>query len=106
MSEKFDPALKAAWVAALRSGKYAKGRGQLHKPLDGTHCCLGVLYEVVNGPDWTAMGRPLKTPSSSYYYGPPGSCMTDAQANYLAEMNDKSDATFDDIADHIEKHLK
>jgi len=49
MSEKFDPALKAAWV----------------------------------GSDW----------------GPSG-------FDPELEMNDKSDATFDDIADYIEKHLK
>lgn len=40
-----NPEVKAKWVAALRSGKYDQGRGQLRSP-DGYFCCLGVLCEL------------------------------------------------------------
>ncbi len=37
--------IKEKWVAALRSGKYKQGGGQL-KTLSGTYCCLGVLCDL------------------------------------------------------------
>lgn len=41
--------LKSKWLAALRSGKYAQGRGKLKWVSDRgrvEYCCLGVLCEV------------------------------------------------------------
>jgi len=38
------PEIKAAWVAALRSGEYEQGDGNLQK--EGKFCCLGVLCEI------------------------------------------------------------
>ena len=35
--------IKDKWVAALRSGKYKQGSGQLHNTMNDTYCCLGVL---------------------------------------------------------------
>ena len=43
------------WAAALRSGEYLQGRGQLcHQRLDGvcTWCCLGVGADVLYEGDW------------------------------------------------------
>lgn len=34
------------WVAALRSGKYKQGKGELHDKVNNTYCCLGVLCEI------------------------------------------------------------
>ncbi len=36
------------WVAALRSGDYKQGKGQLRKEVDGVNsfCCLGVLCNL------------------------------------------------------------
>lgn len=41
--------IKAKWLAALRSGKYVHGKGQLKDVTTGhpKHCCLGVLCEVL-----------------------------------------------------------
>lgn len=39
-----DPAIKAEWVAALRSGRYQQGMGSLERR--GAYCCLGVLCEL------------------------------------------------------------
>ena len=36
--------VKDKWVAALKSGKYKQGRGQLNG--ESGYCCLGVLTEV------------------------------------------------------------
>lgn len=49
-----NPEIKAKWVAALRSGDYQQGYGQLREmpdPVTGKrgHCCLGVLCDVLDG---------------------------------------------------------
>lgn len=36
--------LKRKWIAALRSGKFKQGSGDLYD--DGSYCCLGVLAKV------------------------------------------------------------
>lgn len=40
-----DPALKAEWVGALRSGEYTQGTGRLRND-EGGRCCLGVLCDI------------------------------------------------------------
>ena len=42
---KMDPALKAEWVEALRSGEYTQGTGRLRND-EGGRCCLGVLCDI------------------------------------------------------------
>lgn len=39
--------LLTEWVAALRSGEYAQGRGYLHRIEDNTYCCLGVVCDLL-----------------------------------------------------------
>lgn len=39
------PAIKRAWIKALRSGKYKQGRGML-RTRENTFCCLGVLCDL------------------------------------------------------------
>lgn len=41
---KLDPAVKATWCEALRSGKYKQGREYLGR--NGRYCCLGVAREI------------------------------------------------------------
>ena len=38
--------VKKEWLAALRSGAYKKGHGQLKNKKDNTYCCLGVLCDI------------------------------------------------------------
>jgi hypothetical protein len=45
MNKILDPNIKAAWIAALRSGKYIQGKEALEK--DGCNCCLGVLCRIL-----------------------------------------------------------
>ena len=40
-----DKAIAEKWVAALRSGKYKKGRGRLVDSKE-RYCCLGVLCDI------------------------------------------------------------
>jgi hypothetical protein len=41
---EMDPGIRARWTAALRSGQYVQGYGQLRQ--GGGHCCLGVLCDL------------------------------------------------------------
>jgi len=43
-----DPAFKAEWCTALRSGKYEQGKSRLLQ--DGKYCCLGVVCAILNRP--------------------------------------------------------
>lgn len=42
---KMRPKVKKEWIAALRSGDYRQGRGQLRSE-DNSFCCLGVLCNL------------------------------------------------------------
>ena len=46
---RIDPELKAQWVAALLSGDYTQGRGEL-KTRTGEFCCLGVYCDMTGVP--------------------------------------------------------
>ena len=41
-----DPELKQRWLAALTSGEYLHGTGELHNDSLSRHCCLGVLCMI------------------------------------------------------------
>jgi hypothetical protein len=47
---RMNPEIKARWVAALRSGEYKQGKGNLrisdHRLSDDVFCCLGVLCDL------------------------------------------------------------
>lgn len=98
MSKKMEPELKVRWVEALKSGKYRFGRGCLRALNDQgelEYCPLGVLCEVVEGPEvWVHswLGKyGWKTPdgrieTQMYADGPDG--LIGYDANALAETND------------------
>ena len=45
-TKKQQKANRKKWVAALRSGKYKQGKGQLYDNLDEKYCCLGVACDL------------------------------------------------------------
>lgn len=47
-TEPMNPEVKAAWLAALRSGEYAQTTQYLHRVSEDGHsyCCLGVLCDI------------------------------------------------------------
>lgn len=113
--------IKAQWLTALRSGEYAQGSQRLRRA-DDTYCCLGVLCDlavkanVIPAPEASYNG-------GSYEYGANlnsaflprevsqwadvdrfGQQHDNGTSHDLAKMNDDG-ATFETIADVIEKHF-
>lgn len=104
-----NEAIKARWVAALRSGCYRQAAGKLHNSSD-QYCCLGVLCDVVkdelNG-RWNGAIFEAQGDENSTYL--PESVANHAEIHPEAEsdlvnLND-SGQTFYVIADYIEKQL-
>lgn len=117
-----DNDIKAKWVGALRSGKYAQGTDALHN--HGAYCCLGVLCSVA-GAD---MSRDLRTVPCSDDEGSreiePTAFIDEGHytekeelgglldffgigpkvESTLITMNDTDKADFTQIADWIETH--
>lgn len=104
------------WVAALRSGQYAQGRGAL-RYRDNTWCCLGVLADVSGVGKWselpgwggayTCVFEEHGRYGSAYDGTLPEALlaelgMTGEDASHLVAMNDMRGASFSAIADEIE----
>jgi hypothetical protein len=127
--ERTDPRwqdIKARWVAALRSGEYAQGRGALRNE-EGENCCIGVLCDVLNVPvetfrgDYSSGGEDLELNDPAYVLardlipikGIPEEVLNLGGFTYgdtvdqLMSMNDAthSHKTFAEIADLIEEYL-
>ena len=93
------------WIDALRSGKYPQTIYQLER--DGKFCCLGVVCELARkdgGPEWEDglyRDSDYKLPyQMSRFMG-----LTQGDQNRLANLNDKSCATFAQIAGYIEQRI-
>lgn len=105
--KKMNPEVKKVWINELRSGRYKQTDGALRR--DGRHCCLGVLCATSKAGKWEERGF-----GGEYRYGgatgfPPlpvieWASLSRREMNSLAAMNDHG-ATFDEIADWIERHL-
>lgn len=102
------PDLKARWLKALRSGRYAQGTGTLRK--HDKFCCLGVLCDVIDSESWQENpsgiytqrvhdGDNLLPTTMEQRAGLPSDSQWD-----LANMNDMG-RSFKAIADHIEANL-
>lgn len=130
-----DKTIKAQWVAALRSGDYEQGQGELNN--QGMFCCLGVLCDLaVKAEIVTATSHTMASayvPGQTFHYTVYGDDSTgvlppevmawagiDSEAGklpvfietpgyaptqFLTELNDDQLKTFDQIADIIEEHL-
>jgi hypothetical protein len=115
--EMMNPEVKAAWVAALRSGEYRQGQGGLRA--GDEFCCLGVLCDL-KGDDWIAghnndevYGYSLRgvfdmPPASVYSWAgcnlAAAKVTIDGVTKPVADHNDEG-ATFAEIADAIEAQL-
>lgn len=88
------PEFKAAWIAALRSGKYTQGHGVLRYTDDDEsveHCCLGVAAALI-------VGRETPLNPSHYDILP----LSRADQNILISMNDDQRRSFDHIAGYLQ----
>lgn len=102
---KLPPDFKAKWIAALRSGEYKQGRGQLYDINNNTYCCVGV-YAKCNGMNLTKNGMDfLESADSGLYYMPLQKHIGINLVRKLVEMNDSGVKSFIEIADFIEANL-
>lgn len=116
MTKNEIQAHRREWVNALRSGAYDRASGQLRTAYG--YCCIGVacdLYaEATGAADWdedTFLGREYYAAESVLEYfgltdqGSRHDSDKDIDSQYrYAGMNDEG-ASFDEIADAIEKNL-
>lgn len=98
-----DKAIKTKWVKALRSGKYKQARGIL-KNSRGEMCCLGVLADI-QGCDFKKIkGTQGTLFTATLPIGFNAGVSVDIRKK-LADMNDKKDSTFAQIANYIQHML-
>lgn len=111
---KLDPAFKKQWLAALRSGNYKQGIGELQTKT-GEFCCLGVACDIT-GPRttrfWAPNGHrkatiPLQTrdiprvlKGTDNHWSP----TKNPVVKFLAKHNDDG-VSFKRIATWVEKYL-
>lgn len=107
-----NPEAKKLWVDALRSGRYEQGRQWLQS--ESKFCCLGVLCEIAVERGITTFGGEHNEHSGVMVYdsGSTGLLPTSvatwidmppAIEGTLVTMNDSEKATFQQIADYIER---
>ena len=95
---KNQKAVLGKWAKALRSGKYAQGRGTLRN--GDNFCCLGVLCDIVAPNAWDGDGchrGEAGLPSTSVLRT---AGVTDERD--FAALNDTARATFAEIADVVD----
>ncbi len=115
MTQKMDPAIKAKWVNALKSGAYQQNYNALR--YESKHCCLGVLCDLhakAHGESWDCTYEV----EGDQYCGVDSFLPTEVQAwaglkshnpvvagRELASYNDDRRLSFTDIAALIDAHL-
>lgn len=117
---KLDPAFKAKWLAALRSGTYSQARSRLRSPENG-FCCLGVACDLIDHARWSAEVN-INHGDRGYDWGDRLTGYVDeplddaigvprGTAKALSKMNDGEESSgvrrhsFSEIADWIETNL-
>ena len=112
-----NPIVKTKWIAALRSGDYAQGKGSLHR--GGKYCCLGVLCDLYRKEHPEAHWNDDKFVTKNEQRGGflpwdvvqwAGLAETDpfidSQGESLSYLNDRgNNKTFPEIATLIEENL-
>jgi hypothetical protein len=116
---RMNPAIKAQWVAQLRSGEYVQGTQYLSR--NGKFCCLGVLCDLHAKAGLGQWDEPSGGAGNRAYQGWNGSISDSVVAwsglsdgteviingalSSLAHHNDTYKCTFAEIADAIEAQL-
>ena len=101
-----------AWIAALRSGKYAQGQAYLR--CGGNYCCLGVAYDLSEGAKWVPSREEDADGVFETLDGFVGGLVEQTRAQFglteedalaLVLMNDSERIPFTQIADYIETNI-
>jgi hypothetical protein len=112
--EKLPEDFKQKWTAALRSGDFKQGEGQLYSPTSDTWCCLGVAGSLCGYSKEQLATKIFIGSNDSEYIEPIQEypiilIRTDASdmALRLANMNDglEGPKSFSQIADWIDENL-
>jgi hypothetical protein len=93
------------WIAALRSGRYAQGKGML-RDVDN-YCCLGVLCDISGLGEWSGNSYVANHDSRAFLLPVvvrDTSGLSEGRMGELSSMNDRGSA-FSEIADYIERTL-
>jgi len=109
-----DYAVKAQWIAALRSGKYKQGKHRLRSDTD-EFCCLGVLCDISPAARWNgtrAVGcsgdiedaSVIGLPKSVQRWAVLPTTGPAVKRGFLSALNDQG-VPFSEIADLIERDL-
>ena len=113
-----DPALKAEWLKALRSGKYEQARETLRDTSVRScpaFCCLGVLCDLYDSKAWKVADSAMSYSRWEYddddetgelpdTFRERVARLSDPAETHLIRMNDAG-KSFDEIADFIEANL-
>ena len=117
---KLKPEVKAAWVAALRSGRYKQGQKFLFDNDTQSYCCLGVNCLILGqqlvthneGGLTSPLGLPRVHQAATWWEVDPQIELIDSpRVKYkgrwkgLVDLNDDVGLTFEQIADLIEAQL-
>ena len=110
--------IKKQWVELLRSGEFEQGRGHLEQ--DNKFCCLGVLCQIALVEGACEFEVIQSVNSANIKYNRYDSHHVDetlsphllewadlpaVDMDVLIELNDEHRASFQEIADYIEKSL-
>lgn len=104
-----NPEIKAKWLAALRSGEYKQGRGELRN--GDSFCCLGVLCDLHSkdsGIAWdgayylTGIGLP---PPEVWEWANLPEQDPKLDGFHITGLNDEHGFSFNQLADIIEQQL-
>lgn len=106
--QKMDPAFKARWLKALRSGAYLQARESLRA--NDCFCCLGVLCDVTRPDGWDEDGWSRDAKGTKMESSLPWAFMAEIKLDFpieakLIAMNDEEGKSFAEIADWIEANL-
>ena len=111
-----DKQIKTEWVEALRSGEFNQGRDFLHNTAMETYCCLGVLSTIIGKDDTRWDGEKWhshhadETELDVFSGTIPSRVRNEihfsrCEQRTVIDMNDTAKASFNEIADYIEKHF-
>lgn len=94
------------YVAALRSGLYAKEDGCLRSNVG--YCAVGVLCDFVSRDSWSDTGLSFFTMDGHCAVAPEAilkKCKCKTDLSELSSMNDNG-KTFEEIADYVEQNYE
>lgn len=108
------PEIEAQWLAALRSGEYEQGQGEL-RDAHNRFCCLGVLCDLhakAGLGEWNDrqyLNTPNILPEAVVQWAGLSDDVPEVNGMPLTDLNDGINGydlhTFAEIADLIEAHL-